>query len=139
MKEAHCALRFCDYCLERRVCIYNLTSSDHLKIRGSNLHTETFGEQSNISNLCQFQWYNWCYFREITRPLSLTIKKYSVASSALLEGKEMNRHNGSSNPMAMLCLVEQFSLCNLLNFIVIWKNGNELFLICSLRGDGDHQ
>ena len=76
---------------------------------------------------------------EITRPLSLIIKKYSVTSLALLEGKEMNWHNGSLSPMAMLCLIEQFSLYNSLNFIVIWKNGNELFLMHSLRGDGDHQ
>ena len=62
MKEAHCTQHFWDYCLERRVQIYNLTSCDHLKIRGSNLHTETFGEQGDISNLCQFRWYDWCYF-----------------------------------------------------------------------------
>ena len=70
---------------------------------------------------------------KITRPLFLIIKKYSVASSALLQGKEMNWHNGSLSPMAMLCLVEQFGLCNSLNFIVIRKNGNELFLMRSLR------
>ena len=54
MKEAHCPLSFWDYCLERRVQIYNLTSCDHLKICGSNPHTETFGEKGDISNLCQF-------------------------------------------------------------------------------------
>ena len=68
IKEAHCPLHFWDYCLERRVRIYYLTSRDHLKIRGSNLHTETFGEQSDISNLCQFQWYDWCYFRDHKAP-----------------------------------------------------------------------
>ena len=30
MKEANCPLRFWDYCLERRVWIYNLTSRDHI-------------------------------------------------------------------------------------------------------------
>ena len=54
MKEGHCPLRFWDYCLEWRVQIYNLTSRDHIKIRGSNRHMETFGDQSDISNLCQF-------------------------------------------------------------------------------------
>ena len=53
MKEANCPLRFWDYCLQRRVRIYNLTSHDHIKIRGSNPHTETFGDQGDISNLCQ--------------------------------------------------------------------------------------
>ena len=68
MKEAHCPLHFWDYCLKRRLCIYNLTSCDHLKIRGSNPHTETFGEQGNISNLGQFKWYDWCYFRDHKAP-----------------------------------------------------------------------
>ena len=63
MKEANCPLRFRDYCLEHRVWIYNLTSCDHIKVRGSNPHTETFGDQGDISNLCQFRWYDWCYFR----------------------------------------------------------------------------
>ena len=54
MKEANCPLRFWDYCLEHQVQIYNLTSCDHIKVRGSNPHTETFDEQEDISNLCQF-------------------------------------------------------------------------------------
>ena len=68
MEETHCPLCFWDYCLERRVHIYNLTSCDHLKICGSNPHTETFGEQGDISNLCQFRWYDWCYFRDHKAP-----------------------------------------------------------------------
>ena len=68
MKEANCPLHFWDYCLERRVRIYNLTSRDHIKVRGSNPYTETFGEQGDISNLCQFRWYDWCYFRDHKAP-----------------------------------------------------------------------
>ena len=68
MKESNCPLRFWDYCLERRVQIYNLTSHDHIKVRGSNPHMETFGEQGDISNLCQFRWYQWCYFRDHKAP-----------------------------------------------------------------------
>ena len=68
MKESNCPLRFWDYCLECRVRIYNLTSCDHIKVHGSNPHTETFGEQGDISNLCQFRWYQWCYFRDHKAP-----------------------------------------------------------------------
>ena len=57
MTESNCPLRFWDYCLERQVWIYNLTSHDHIKVHGSNPHMETFGEQGDISNLCQFRWY----------------------------------------------------------------------------------
>ena len=68
MKESNCPLRFWDYCLERRMRIYNLTSRDHIKVRGSNTHMETFGEQGDISNLCQFRWYEWFYFRDHKAP-----------------------------------------------------------------------
>ena len=68
MKESNCPLRFWDYCLERRVRIYNLMSHDHIKVRGSNPYMETFGEQGDISNLCQFWWYQWCYFRDHKAP-----------------------------------------------------------------------
>ena len=68
MKESNCPLRFWDYCLERRVWIYNLTSRDHIKVHGSNPHAETFGEQEDISNLCQFRWYEWCYFHDHKAP-----------------------------------------------------------------------
>ena len=68
MKEANCPLRFWDYCFECQVQIYNLTSRDHIKVCGSNPHMETFGEQGDISNLCQFRWYDWCYFQDLKAP-----------------------------------------------------------------------
>ena len=138
MKEAHCPLHFWDYCLERQVRIYNVTSRDHLKIHGSNPHLKPLENKATFPTSVSSNGMIGVIL-EITRPLSVTTKKYSVASSGLLKGKEMNWHNGSLSPMAMLCLIEQFGLCNSLNFIVIRKNGNEQFLMCSLRGDGDHQ
>ena len=29
---------------------------------------ETFGDQGDISNLCQFRWYDWCYFWDHKAP-----------------------------------------------------------------------
>ena len=66
MRESNSPLPFWDYCLERRVRIYNLTACDHPKIRGTNPHTATLGEDGDISSLCQFKWYDWCYYREHT-------------------------------------------------------------------------
>ena len=37
---------------------------DTVKLRGSNPHTSLTGEEGNISNLCQFGFYDWCYYRE---------------------------------------------------------------------------
>ena len=31
---------------------------------GSNPYTVTFCEQADISDLCLYDWYDWCYFRE---------------------------------------------------------------------------
>ena len=66
MREADSPLPFWDYCLERRVWIYNLTARDHIKINGMMPHTATTGEEGDISNLCQYKWYDWCYYREHT-------------------------------------------------------------------------
>jgi hypothetical protein len=35
---------------------------DTFKLHGTNAHTATTGEEGDISNLCQFKWYGWCYF-----------------------------------------------------------------------------
>jgi hypothetical protein len=64
MKESDCPLAFWDYCVERRARINNLTAKDHFKLQGTNAHTALTGEEGDISNLCQFGWYEWCYFRD---------------------------------------------------------------------------
>ena len=40
-------LPFWDYCLERRVQIYNVMAWDHIKIRGTMPHTATTGEEED--------------------------------------------------------------------------------------------
>ncbi len=64
MKESDCPLAFWDYCVERRARINNLTAKDLFTLHGSNPHTALTGEDGDISNLCQYKWYDWCYFRE---------------------------------------------------------------------------
>ena len=66
MRESHSYLPFWDYCLERRVRIYTLTTWDYITVRGTNPHTLTLGEEGDISSLGQFSWYEWCYFWEHT-------------------------------------------------------------------------
>ena len=98
MKESNCPLRFCDYCLECRVRIYSLTSRDHIKVRGSNPHTETFGEQGDISNLCQFRWYLWCYFRDHKAPFPHNQEVLGcVLGPAQGEGNELSQWVLKSN------------------------------------------
>jgi hypothetical protein len=64
MKESDCPLVLWDYCVERRARINNLTAKDIFKLHGTNAHTALTGDEGDISNLCQYTWYDWCYFRE---------------------------------------------------------------------------
>jgi hypothetical protein len=64
MKDSDCPLAFWDYCVERRARINNLTAKDLFTLHGTNAHTALFGEDGDISNLCQYKWYDWCYFPE---------------------------------------------------------------------------
>jgi hypothetical protein len=64
MKESDCPLVSWDYCVERRARINNLTAKDPSQLHGSNAHTATTGDEGDISNLCQYKWYDWCYFSQ---------------------------------------------------------------------------
>ena len=66
MRESASPLAFWDYCVERRARIHNLTAKSNFKLHGTTPHTVTTGEEGDISNLCQYAWYEWCYFCEHT-------------------------------------------------------------------------
>ena len=64
MRIANSPLCLWDYCAERRALIHNVIPKGLFQLQGSNPITSTFGFQPDISNICQFEWYSWCYFRE---------------------------------------------------------------------------
>ena len=64
MKAANSPMVLWDYCVERRARVHNLTARSTFNLHGSTPHTITTGEEGDISSLCQFGWYEWCYFRE---------------------------------------------------------------------------
>ena len=64
MQISNCPLAFWDFCVERHACINFLTLRDTVKLHGSNPHTALRGEEGDISNLCQFGFYDWCYYCE---------------------------------------------------------------------------
>ena len=66
MHESNSPRWFWDYCVERRVGINNLTAKNVFRLHGSTPHTLTTGDEGDISNLCQYVWYEWCYFRDQT-------------------------------------------------------------------------
>ena len=63
MHKSNSPLCFWDYCVERRARINNLAAKDAFRLHGSATHT---GDEGDISNLCQYAWYEWRYFRDQT-------------------------------------------------------------------------
>ena len=52
------------YCAERRSTIMTLTANNLYQLQGQNPYMATLNEMGDISNLCQFGWYEWVYFRQ---------------------------------------------------------------------------
>ena len=63
MRESYSPLILWDYCSERRARINNLTTRNLFQLQVQNPTMATLGEEGDISNLCNFQWFEWCYFR----------------------------------------------------------------------------
>ena len=129
---------FWDYCVERRARINNLTAKNAFRLHGSTPHTLTTGDEGNISNLCQYEWYEWCYFRDQTA---------AFPNNKEVLGRVLGPARGAGNEMAQWILkmngrvVHRRSLRppKLMRFIVLLKLRKEKYLINSLRGDGEHQ
>jgi hypothetical protein len=95
MKESNSPMVFWDYCLERRARIHNLTAKPNFKLHGTNAHTQTLLEEGDISSLCQFGWYQWCYYREHTA-------KFPNQQEVL--GRVLGPARGEGNEMAQWIL-----------------------------------
>ena len=39
-------------------------AKDNFKLHGTTPHTATLPEEGDISSLCQFGWYEWCYYHQ---------------------------------------------------------------------------
>ena len=90
MKKSASPLVFWDYCFERRARINNLTARNLFQLEGRNAHFSVTGEEGDISNLCQFDWYDWCYYREHTERFPFNREVLGrVLGPAKGEGNEM--------------------------------------------------
>ena len=61
MHESDVPMVLWDLCVERRMRIKNLNARPLFQLQGKNPHLVTFGEEGDISNVCQFKWYEWSY------------------------------------------------------------------------------
>jgi hypothetical protein len=53
-----------DYCIQRRAKIHNVTPRNLFQNDGLAPFTATFGVQDDISNICNFDWFEWVYYRD---------------------------------------------------------------------------
>ena len=95
MKEAGCPLPFWDYCIERRARINNLTAKDLFQLEGRNPQYSITGEEGDISNLCQFKFYEWCYFFDA---------RSAFPNSKEILGRVLGPSTGEGNEMAQWIL-----------------------------------
>ena len=63
MRRTDSPLVLWDYCMERRALIHNAVPRSLFQLNGISSHEATFGVEMDISNLCQFAWYDWVYYK----------------------------------------------------------------------------
>ena len=107
LKQSNSPLAFWDYCAERLARIHNLTTNPLFQLQGQTPYQTVFGVEGDISNLCQFQWYAWIYFRDGSAgfPLPREVLGCSLGP-ATGEGNEMAqwvlKANGQVVPRRMV-------------------------------------
>ena len=95
MRKSNSPLCFWDYCVERRVRINNLTAKNAFRLNGSTPHTLTTGDEGHISNVCQYGWYEWCYFMDQTA---------AFPNNKEVLGRVLGPARGAGNEMAQWIL-----------------------------------
>ena len=69
MKVSDCPIVFWEYIIERRARVNK--ANNIFQLDGQTPHFTVTGEEADISNLCQFDWYEWCYIREQKDPFPM--------------------------------------------------------------------
>ena len=69
LSHSNCPMRLWDHCAERRARLHNVIPCNLFQLNGHTPITATLDIQGDISNICQFDWYDWCYYREKSNKL----------------------------------------------------------------------
>ena len=72
-----------------------MTAKDTFNLHGSNPHTVLTSDEGDISSLCQFGWYKWCYYCDHT-------EKFPFNKEVL--GRILGPAKGEGNEMAQWVL-----------------------------------
>ena len=110
MRESDILLILWDYCAERRSRINKLTARNLFQLQGQNPTMATLGEEGYILNLCNFQWFEWCYFMDQGESFPMQKEALGkVLGPAKNCGNEMAQWILNSNSQIFPCR----SLCHL--------------------------
>ena len=115
LRELHAPMELWCYCAERRAAISNLTSKNLFQLQVQNPHLMALGEPGDVSNLCQFGWYEWCCVSQVKKDFSEPAEDLGrclVPSNN--EGNEMCQSvlqmNGQVVPRRSLCRIRTYEL-----------------------------
>jgi hypothetical protein len=92
LRQSNAPIVLWDYCLERRAGIHNAIPRPLFQNNGATPHEATFGEQGDISNICNFGWYQWVYYRTSGTFPEAKERLGRVLGPAKNEGSEMSQH-----------------------------------------------
>ena len=66
LHETNCPIRLWDYCAEHLARVNNATAKNLYQLGSTTPHHTIYHREPDISNICQFKFYDWCYYREQT-------------------------------------------------------------------------
>ena len=93
--------------MERRAWINDLMACDLFQLHGTNACTATTGKGGDISNLCQFEWHDWCCHCENSNKFTFNREVLGqVLGPAMGAGNEMAqwalKANGNAVPQCII-------------------------------------
>lgn len=142
IREADAPMIFWCYAIERRAMIINLTAKNDFKLRGSNPYFATYGQEGDISNICHFGFFDWCFYRDNTNQFPQENERLGrCLGPAINQGNEMAqwilKHNGEiivRRTLRKLTAHEESST----NDSIRWKKKQFMDRIRERFGDSTH-
>ena len=95
MHDTNCPMRLWDYCMEYKARVNNATARNLYQLGPMTPYQTIYQREPDISNLCQFGFYDWCYYREETA-------KFPFPSQVL--GRVLGPSEGIGNEMSVWIL-----------------------------------
>jgi hypothetical protein len=98
MLESDCPIVLWDYCVEWRARVNNMTAKDLFQLQSMNPHLATTGEEGDISNICVFKFYDWCYYWDQKPGFPLQKRRLGrILGPSKNDGNEMAQYVLKSN------------------------------------------